>query len=95
MKRRLLLLVLVVVLVAGGYLGYTRYIAPPLAPANILTMTGRIEGDDAAVASKAPGRILEILVREGDTVNAGDIVARIDDEQIRAREQQAQSAVDQ
>ena len=34
-------------------------------------------------------------VREGDQVKAGDVIAIIDDEQIRAREQQAQSAVDQ
>jgi HlyD family secretion protein len=32
-------------------------------------------------------------VREGDSVNAGDVIAVLDDEQIRARETQAQAAV--
>ena len=54
-----------------------------------------IEGDDSAVAAKTSGRIAEMRVREGDQVKAGDVIAIIDDEQIRAREQQAQSAVDQ
>ena len=35
------------------------------------------------------GRIIEIRVREGDTVKAGDMIATLDDEQMRAREDQA------
>ena len=60
-----------------------------------MALSGRIEGDDSAVAAKTSGRIAEMRVREGDQVKAGDVIAIIDDEQIRAREQQAQSAVDQ
>jgi len=35
----------------------------------IIGLSGRIEGDDSAVASKTSGRILEVRVREGDSVN--------------------------
>jgi HlyD family secretion protein len=94
-RTKLLIPILLIVLGAGVYFGYKRFLAPAPLPSNVLTMTGRIEGDDAAIAAKAPGRILELLVREGDEVHAGDLLARLDDEQIRAREQQAQSAVDQ
>ena len=45
------------------------------------------------MAAKLSGRILEVRVREGDTVNAGDVIAVLDDAQIRAREDQAQAAV--
>ena len=56
-------------------------------------MSGRIEGDDSAVAPKTTGRILEIRVREGDTVKAGDTIAVLDDAQLRAREDQARAAL--
>jgi HlyD family secretion protein len=62
-------------------------------PDSVVAVSGRIEGDDSAVAAKITGRILEVRVREGDTVKAGDIIAVLDDEQVRAREQGAQSAL--
>src|SRR5262249_54681133 len=62
-------------------------------PANVVIVSGRIEGDDAAVASKLSGRIVEVRVREGDAVKAGDVIAVLDDEQVRAREEQARAAV--
>src|SRR5215472_18175844 len=36
----------------------------------VIGLSGRIEGDDSAVAPKTGGRILEVRVREGDSVNA-------------------------
>ena len=60
---------------------------------NVIQLSGRIEGDSSAVAAKRSGRILEVRVREGDKVNAGDVIAVLDDEQIRAREDQARAAV--
>ena len=60
----------------------------------IIGLSGRIEGDDSAVAPKTSGRILEVRVREGDSVNARQILAVLDDQQVRAREEQARGAVD-
>ena len=64
-------------------------------PDNVVVVSGRIEGDDAAVAPKLGGRILEIRVREGDSVKAGDVIAVLDDDQVRAREDQARAALTQ
>jgi membrane fusion protein YbhG len=58
-----------------------------------IAVTGRVEGDESAVAPKTSGRILEVRVREGDRVNAGDTIARLDDSQIRSREERARLAV--
>ena len=85
---------LLVLLVAGGAVWYF-FIRKPATPHNLIKLSGRIEGDDTTVATKIPGRIREIHVREGDEVKAGQVVAVIDDEQIRAREQQEQSTVTQ
>lgn len=62
---------------------------------NVIAVSGRIESDDATIAPKTAGRIREIKVREGDLVKEGDVLAVLDDDQVRAREEQAQAAVDQ
>ncbi len=72
-----------------------RILRAPDIPPNIVALSGRIEGDDSAIASKTSGRILEIRFREGDHVQKGDVIALMDDEQIRARENEAQAAVQQ
>ncbi len=65
------------------------------SPDGVIALSGRIESDDAAVAAKTTGRIREITVREGDTVKTGQLIAVLDDEQIKARENQERSAVEQ
>jgi HlyD family secretion protein len=60
---------------------------------NVAQLSGPIEGDDSAVAPKTAGRIIAITVREGDVVKAGQTIATLDDEQVRAREAQARSAL--
>ena len=93
-RRRLLLMIVAgVVLIAAALLIWKIFFATPSIPKSIVVVSGRIEGDDSAVASKTTGRILEVRVREGDTVNAGDTIATLDDAQIRAREDQARDAL--
>ncbi|MFN9122994.1 MAG: HlyD family secretion protein [bacterium] len=61
------------------------------APSGLLQINGRIEGDQIAVAPKAAGRIAELLAREGDEVKAGQLLARLADEAVDARQAQAQA----
>jgi HlyD family secretion protein len=86
-------IIIVAVLILVGLIVWRLFFAGPAAPDNVVALSGRIEGDDSAVASKTTGRLLEIRVREGDVVNAGDVIAILDDEQIRARQDQAQAAL--
>src|ERR1051326_4248504 len=93
-RRRQMVAGILIVLLAGAGLALWQFqLARTKTPDNVIFVSGRIEGDDAAVASKAAGRILEIRVREGDPVHAGDVIAILDDEQIRAREQQARAGL--
>ena len=82
-----------VALAAGAYLLWRTFFAQPALPDNIVALSGRIEGDVSALAAKTSGHILEVRVREGDSVKAGEIVAVLSDEQVRAREEQARAAV--
>jgi HlyD family secretion protein len=87
--------VLIPLLLVGG-IGFgvwKTFIQVPAVPGNVVQLTGRVEGDDSAIAPKVAGRILEIRFREGDQVKAGDIVATLDDSQVRSRVDQARAAV--
>ncbi|MDP9051954.1 MAG: HlyD family secretion protein, partial [Acidobacteriota bacterium] len=94
-SRKLLILLATALFIVVAVVVWRVFFAAPAVPDSIVALSGRIEGDDSAVASKTSGRILEVRVREGDTVNAGDIIAVLDDAQIRAREDQARSALAQ
>ena len=63
-------------------------------PPGLIQANGRIEGDHYTVAGKMPGKIVAVLAAEGDAVTAGQILARMDDAQARARVAQAQAATE-
>jgi len=86
---------LLLVVGLAGFAVWRLFLAPAALPPGVIAVSGRIEGDDAAVAAKASGRIREVTVREGDRLETGQVIAVLDDEQIRAREQQAEAAVRQ
>jgi HlyD family secretion protein len=91
-RRKALPLILIILIVAGILLW--RYVfTPPAVPESVVVLSGRIEGDDSTIGPKTSGRIREIRFREGDTVKAGDTIAILDDDQVRAREEQARAAL--
>ncbi|HEY2383425.1 MAG TPA: HlyD family efflux transporter periplasmic adaptor subunit [Terriglobia bacterium] len=92
--RRKVLPFIALFFIAGiAVLIWRLFFAMPALPPNVIALSGRIEGDDSAVAPKTTGRILEVRFREGDTVAGGDVIAVLDDEQIRAREEAARAAL--
>jgi HlyD family secretion protein len=90
--RRKALPILIILIVLGIVL-WKFVFSKPAVPETVVALSGRIEGDDSAIGPKTSGRIAEIRYREGDTVKAGDTIAILDDEQVRAREDQARSAL--
>lgn len=51
---------------------------PPL-PEGLIQTNGRIEGDHHAVAAKVSGKVVEVLAREGNSVEKGKVLVRLDD----------------
>ncbi|HEX5082665.1 MAG TPA: HlyD family efflux transporter periplasmic adaptor subunit [Blastocatellia bacterium] len=94
-RRIVLILLLLAALAALAFLIWKLFFANRGVPGNVVVLSGRIEGDDSAVAPKATGRILEMRFREGDCVKAGDIIAILDNEQVLAREDQARAGLRQ
>jgi HlyD family secretion protein len=54
-------------------------------PDGIVSANGRLEAEQIEIAAKIPGRVDEVLVDEGDMVDGGAVVARMDDTEIRAQ----------
>jgi HlyD family secretion protein len=95
LRRLVILLVLLVAGAGVAFLIWKLFFAKRGVPENVVTLSGRIEGDDSAVAPLTTGRILEMRFREGDSVNAGESIAILDYEQLRDRENQALAALRQ
>ena len=55
---------------------------------------GEMEVEEYRVSGKVPGRILELRVKEGDHVKAGDTLAIIESPEVEAKMVQARSAAD-
>jgi HlyD family secretion protein len=53
---------------------------------------GQVEANEVKVSGKVPGRILELRVKEGDTVRKGDTLVVLDSPEIAAKLEQAQAA---
>ncbi|MYZ49470.1 HlyD family secretion protein [Propylenella binzhouense] len=77
------------VLVAG-FLGWQALQDDGL-PDGIARGNGRIEAVEIDIATKAAGRVRDILVGEGDFVEAGQVLAQMDTEQIEAQRRQAEA----
>jgi HlyD family secretion protein len=55
---------------------------------------GRIEATEIDVAAKIAGRIREVLVREGDFVTAGQVVALMDTDTLQAQRHEAEAELE-
>ncbi len=59
-----------------------------------ITASGAISADRFDISPEVGGLVTEIFVKEGQTVNAGDVLFKIDDEILQAQKRQAQAAVE-
>jgi HlyD family secretion protein len=87
--RRRLIIVIVALVAVGGY-----FLWPRARPQDgTLQGSGTIEATQVDVAPKVPGRIIRLLVREGDSVAANQVVAELDSAELDAQVAQARAAV--
>ncbi|WP_442506163.1 HlyD family secretion protein [Novipirellula sp. SH528] len=92
--KRTFVLLLICGFAVGGYYAWDRWGRVEPLPDGLVQANGRIEGDHVTVASKFAGKINELLVREGDSVKAGQVLAHLDSEQVKAKLRQAEQAVE-
>ena len=92
MSKKSILLVAAAVIVVGGGAGWF-LLKKPVLPEGFAGGNGRLEAKQLFVSTKYPGRIKDVLANEGDTVEAGQIVARMDTEALEAQLRAAQAKV--
>jgi HlyD family secretion protein len=82
-KKTLTLIVVAVVVVGGGVAWWI--LSKPKLPPGFAAGNGRLEAQQVDVAAKYAGRLKTVDAREGDTVDAGQVVATIDTQPLEAQ----------
>ncbi len=109
MRKTLITLIIVIALAAVGIWAYKNYLAQPdepleereeavVQPGSLVAMvnaTGTILPEKQTTLSfKTPGRVAEVLVQEGQTVRAGETLARLETIDLEFAVAQAELALD-
>jgi HlyD family secretion protein len=106
--RGLLVLVALLTLVAGAAFAWQEYTGTDLratladtwhrltgkdVPEGFAFSNGRVEATKVYITTKYQGRIETVLVREGDTVEGGQVLARMDTRTLKAQLRQAEAQI--
>ncbi|MDQ7777751.1 HlyD family secretion protein [Paracoccus aminovorans] len=89
-SRRWLLAAVAIIIVAGAWLAWQRLGAAGL-PSGLAGGNGRIEAVEIDISTRTAGRLKEILADEGDFVEAGQPLARMDTVQLDSKRLQAEA----
>ena len=84
MKRRLLILAVLAAALAGGYYFYLhpRW-TNKSTNVNVMKLSGNIETHESVVGFKVQGRIVDLPVKEGQWVEEGTLLAKLDSDDYR------------
>ncbi|MDD2432953.1 MAG: biotin/lipoyl-binding protein [Clostridia bacterium] len=58
-----------------------------------MSFLGTVEANEVKIASKVPGRIAEVLVKEGEEVKTGQILLKLETTELEAKKKQAEGAL--
>ncbi len=79
MKPRVILSILLLAVVTGASLYfYAYFLERPPPEKNALTVSGNIEAHESDVSFQVQGRIVELPVEEGQSIEEGAVLARLD-----------------
>lgn len=90
MRKRIVIIVVVLAAVFAG----VAYSSGWFRRDSSLQGSGTVEARDIRVGSKVGGRIDKVLVREGDTVKAGQVLITFDDKELQAALDQSKAAAE-
>ncbi|KNZ68453.1 biotin/lipoyl attachment domain-containing protein [Thermincola ferriacetica] len=91
-KKRVALISVALIITIGTLTGFI--LNRNVHAENGLVVTGTLVGKEVDINSKIPGRIVKLYVSDGQKVKAGQLIAKISDEELLAKKAQAQALVD-
>jgi HlyD family secretion protein len=94
-QKKWLIIVAVVLILAGMGVAAWQIFGKDDKNKGLVSGNGRIEAVEIDVAARTPGRVKDILVREGELVTAGQVVALMDTEVLEAEHRQAEAQLKQ
>ena len=80
------------ILVVAAIISFITYTLIVVLKKEPVVLQGEVEAQEFKIASKVPGRILNIAVKKGQKVNKGDFIFSIDSPEINARMAEATAA---
>ena len=81
MKRKIIIPVLIVLMLGGGVVYYKA-----VTKSMPMILTGIITTNDVVASSQIQGQLAQVVVKEGDTVKTGQLLAVIEPQELRADE---------
>ncbi|WP_151447662.1 HlyD family secretion protein [Lacisediminimonas profundi] len=93
-KKFLLRAGLIAIAAAAAFSGWQALQPKNTLPAGLASGNGRMEAVEIDVAARTSGRIKEILVNEGDFVQPGQVLARMDTQVLEAQKREAQAQLE-
>ena len=79
MKRKIILPILILLILCGGVVYYKAVTRP-----TPIVLTGIVTTNDVVASSQIQGQLAQVLVKEGDTVKPGQLLAIIEPQELRA-----------
>jgi HlyD family secretion protein len=89
LDRKWMLGAAVAMIIAAAGVAY--WLLRPAAATGILEASGRTEGTEVTLSAKVGGRALDVAVKEGQQVEAGALIAKIDARELAAQLAQAEA----
>lgn len=93
MSKKIIALAILLIAVAGGYYGYQAWKATQFVlPEGIAAGNGRVEAKQVDIAARESLRVKEILAKEGDLVEKGQILVRMDTSTLESQLNEAKAS---
>lgn len=93
MNRKFAAVVLIILMAAGGYFYFSRQSAVEAERAGELRLSGNADVREVTLAFRQSDRIAEIFVEEGDSVKTGQLLAKLDNRELKLTIDAAKSQI--
>ncbi|MDD5027560.1 MAG: biotin/lipoyl-binding protein, partial [Candidatus Omnitrophica bacterium] len=93
MKKKGKLIITALILAIAAYTAVVFLLKEKQANNKVIKVSGNIEGDDVRISFRITGQIIELLTDEGKVIRKGDIVARLNRDELSKVQAEAEAAL--